>query len=418
VSSRSARPVAPASSSSGASHSARSATRRLAPGPGGHQRAARARDGRVELRDVAQYLPAAPCAPLVAARVGALDRACGAGPVGVAQAERRDDPPFDLAGGRPPGDLLDDHAEEDVVRRRVRPGPLRTRPLQRERHQFPGGEVVRPPSLRVLPVQRVGVVGQAAGVPQELPHGDPPAVVAVAGDQTGQMVLDRVVQADPVFRHELEQHGGGERLGGAADADPVTGAHRAAGPYVGPAEGRAPGRARGRLHPHGGARHPVLAGQPAQHPERRRVVTPARPVPGRPVPGRRGRGRRGQHHAQHRSRRRSTAQPASYSLRHASPSVRAPLRRSVTSEARDRGGRPHACCPHPLLRTTPPPAGPERGGPAARHARRDRERGGDRPPWATGPRCPCRGLSRRRATAACRSRGWRSPTRCRTRRRP
>lgn len=67
----------------------------------------------------------------------------------------------------------------------------------------------------------VGVAVDAAGVVEQLADGDPAAVVTVAPDDTGQPLLDRVVEVDAVLRLELEQDGGGEGLGDGADAEAV-----------------------------------------------------------------------------------------------------------------------------------------------------------------------------------------------------
>nr|WP_246108195.1 hypothetical protein [Saccharothrix saharensis] len=80
----------------------------------------------------------------------------------------------------------------------------------------PGGADALSEELRV-----VAVVVQAAGLVEQLTDGDPAAVVAVAVDQAGQPALDGVVEAQQALGHQLEDDGGGERLGRAADPEPV-----------------------------------------------------------------------------------------------------------------------------------------------------------------------------------------------------
>jgi hypothetical protein len=55
----------------------------------------------------------------------------------------------------------------------------------------------------------------------------------------GQVVLDRLAQADPVLGGELENHCGDERLGDAADPELIARPRRGAGGEIGQ-----PGRAR------------------------------------------------------------------------------------------------------------------------------------------------------------------------------
>lgn len=54
---------------------------------------------------------------------------------------------------------------------------------------------------------------------EELPDGDPVAVVAVAVDETGQVALDRRVERDLAFVDQLQDDRGGEGLGLAGDAE-------------------------------------------------------------------------------------------------------------------------------------------------------------------------------------------------------
>jgi hypothetical protein len=85
-----------------------------------------------------------------------------------------------------------------------------------------------------------GGVVDAAGLVQQLPHGDPPTVVAGPGDHAGQPLGHAAVQVEPVLGDQLEQHGGDEGLGVAGDPEPVVGPGRTPGGDVGE-----PGRGRG-----------------------------------------------------------------------------------------------------------------------------------------------------------------------------
>lgn len=78
-----------------------------------------------------------------------------------------------------------------------------------------------------------GVVADAAGVVEELAQGDRGAVVAVALDEAGEVLVDGVVEVDPPLALELEEDGGDEGLGDGADAEAVVGAACPAGVEVG-----------------------------------------------------------------------------------------------------------------------------------------------------------------------------------------
>ena len=105
--------------------------------------------------------------------------------------------------------------------------------------------------------QVVGVVVQAAGVVEQLAHGD---VVAV-GHQAGQPPFQVVVQAKLVFPDQLQHRRGHKRLGHATDPEPVTGPGGPVGAQVAQAAGPLPGllpAADQRHHPgRAGLHHPV-----------------------------------------------------------------------------------------------------------------------------------------------------------------
>jgi len=67
--------------------------------------------------------------------------------------------------------------------------------------------------------QVVDVIGQAAGVLEQLTDGDQTAVVAVAPHEPGEVALDRGVQLNPVAGDQLQHHGGYEGLRRAADTE-------------------------------------------------------------------------------------------------------------------------------------------------------------------------------------------------------
>jgi hypothetical protein len=93
----------------------------------------------------------------------------------------------------------------------------------RQRHQLPRRVGAEPVFLESRGVghlgQVVGVVVDAAGVPEQFPDRDPRAVVPVARDHAGQPSGDGVVQRQPPLACQSQHHGGDERLGGAADPE-------------------------------------------------------------------------------------------------------------------------------------------------------------------------------------------------------
>ncbi|GLV86067.1 hypothetical protein Slala03_57560 [Streptomyces lavendulae subsp. lavendulae] len=65
------------------------------------------------------------------------------------------------------------------------------------------GEVVVAQPLDAGRGERLAVVGQSAGRLEELPDGDLGAVVAVALDEAGQVVLDGCVEGQPALVGQL-----------------------------------------------------------------------------------------------------------------------------------------------------------------------------------------------------------------------
>lgn len=173
---------------------------------------------------------------------------CRAGERRSAQLQGPDDAAGDLPRVRASRRLLDHHARQDVVGVGVRGLALRTRlrwALEGDRHEFLGlvgvVPVLREAGSRgvVAEVGVVGVVGDAAGVVQELTQRHSAAVVAVAVHQAGQPPLDRVVQVQSALRLQLEQDGRDERLGDAGPAEVLAGrpfATRAGVRVSGPSE--------------------------------------------------------------------------------------------------------------------------------------------------------------------------------------
>jgi hypothetical protein len=95
-------------------------------------------------------------------------------------------------------------------------------------HQLPGLEVAGrhlPEGLagrhgRQPREQVIGVVVEPTGVVEQLPDGD----ALAARDDTGQPALQAIVQPQLALGDQLQHHGGHERLGHAADPEPVGGA--------------------------------------------------------------------------------------------------------------------------------------------------------------------------------------------------
>lgn len=158
----------------------------------------------------------------------------GGGKIGVHQSERIDYAGGDLLRGRASCDLLDEHPEQNVVRVRIdslvfgcRAGWKRHRDID----QFSGGEVLR--WLCACPHQQLAgldvfrpcsaggeVVRQSTGVLQEISNGDSVAVVPVAYDRSGQVMLDAHIEVEQSVVDELHDDGRDEGLCVAADSDP------------------------------------------------------------------------------------------------------------------------------------------------------------------------------------------------------
>ncbi|GAA2521323.1 hypothetical protein Ahu01nite_082540 [Winogradskya humida] len=101
------------------------------------------------------------------------------------QAEWPDYPVFGLLAQGPAGDPFDDHRDQDETGIGVVPARYQG-VVHRPRHELLSGvDVVA--LLKVFRRRRVSgqVIGDAAGVLQELAHGDPAPVVAVAAHDAG-----------------------------------------------------------------------------------------------------------------------------------------------------------------------------------------------------------------------------------------
>ncbi|MGX1159009.1 hypothetical protein RKD39_006587 [Streptomyces albogriseolus] len=70
--------------------------------------------------------------------------------------------------------------------------------------------------LEVLQPYVLRVVGQPAGVLEQVPDGDLPGVDALAAHESGEVPLDGRVQRGLALRDQLQHHDGGEGLGVAA----------------------------------------------------------------------------------------------------------------------------------------------------------------------------------------------------------
>ncbi len=93
----------------------------------------------------------------------------------------------------------------------------------------------------------VQVLGQSAGVLEELADRDGPPVDAVAAQQSRQVRVHRLVEGDAALTGQLEHDRRGERLGVAADADGAVAGHGGTGRQIADAGGVVPCRAFG-LH--------------------------------------------------------------------------------------------------------------------------------------------------------------------------
>ncbi|MDQ0697572.1 hypothetical protein QF048_004014 [Streptomyces sp. W4I9-2] len=200
-------------------------------GVGGDHLSCRPAPGRVHLRDVAQWRLRRLL--VVAVRVGLSDaRVAGGGEVGVAQSDALDDAPVDLVGERAAGDLLDDQAGEHVVGVAVLPALPRGevgRVAECCGEQFTGVVVAD-----VVP-EVTGVLGESAGLLEEVADGDAASVDALPSDEAGEVGVDEGVEAHPSLRDELEYDDRDEGLGVAADPHlPVDGYRRACGQVTDP----------------------------------------------------------------------------------------------------------------------------------------------------------------------------------------
>ena len=131
------------------------------------------------------------------------------------EVEPLDDPLADDGPPRPAGRMLEDQAEQGVVRcwssaKRSPGAAVRGFAAARSR-----SSAVRPPSPRVdgdLAVEaRVGVLGEPAGVVEQHPHRDPVRLREARGDVAGQHSGERVVEAEPALLDELQRRRGDER---------------------------------------------------------------------------------------------------------------------------------------------------------------------------------------------------------------
>jgi hypothetical protein len=186
--------------------------------------------------------------------IGAGDRLLGQGKLGAVKVQGAKDALLELGGQPLAGDPLDDQAGQDVV------GVAVGEPFPgREQRPMAGGDGHQLPWLEAAGWlwEVVAVVVQAAGVVEQLAHGD---VVAV-GDEPGQPPFQVVVQAKLVLPDQLQCHRGHKRLGHATDPEPVTSPGGAFGVQVAQAAGPLPGllpAADQRHHPgRSSLHHPV-----------------------------------------------------------------------------------------------------------------------------------------------------------------
>ncbi len=206
----------------------------------------------------------------VVAGVGAAQLGVGAGHVRPLQPERVGDAPPDLLDVRPAGDSLDDHPGEHEVGVGVAPA-LARREGGLMAHGDPYellGAVAVEAALQdarpgVLPLHLLvhGVVEDAAGLVEQPPDSD---LVAVA-DRAGQPGLHGVVEAQPALGVEQQHHGRGERLGEAADPEPVLPSARPTALQVGHARRAEPGLGP-VAHVGEDPRHSAVVHDPVEHP--------------------------------------------------------------------------------------------------------------------------------------------------------
>ena len=165
----------------------------------------------------------------------------GAGERRAGEVERFDDAAAGLGRVRVARDLADDHAEQDVVRVRVRPVAA---------VGFGGSASARrtavPGDTGTLPVRARREVGQATGVGEKRQwQGDG---VARSRRQTREVIVNRVREAQAVFGGELQHDRCDERLRDAPGPEVVG----AADPYRGRRIGSRSSCPRGRAAPRRG----------------------------------------------------------------------------------------------------------------------------------------------------------------------
>ena len=135
----------------------------------------------------------------------------------VRHAQRVEDGPAQVRPERLAGDRLHQRAEDHVVGVAVvvRPAGLADRRKGLESAHRLGEAAGR--LVVAVGVAAGGGAGQAAGVGEQLPHGDPGGDALVGQPQPGQVPAGRVVEPDPPVLHEPHHGQRGERLGGRPD---------------------------------------------------------------------------------------------------------------------------------------------------------------------------------------------------------
>ncbi len=139
------------------------------------------------------------------------------GEIGVAQPDALDDALVHLLGEGAARDLLDDQAGQQVVRVAVppaRPGGEVGLALESDVQEVTG---VKVPVLTDVLVDECLVVGEPAGVLQELTDRDVASVEPLPAYEARQVAVDRGVQADLPLADQLQHDHRGEHLGVAAD---------------------------------------------------------------------------------------------------------------------------------------------------------------------------------------------------------
>ena len=137
-----------------------------------------------------------------------------------------------LADDRSPrlaGRLLEDQAEQVVVRVRV-PEALTGGPGSRKRRRAVEQLAHRPPSPRVgedfALEGRVVVLADPARVVEQHAHRDPVRIRESCDHARGQHGGKRIVEGDLALLDELQRRGGDERLHDAAGTEAIADAHR------------------------------------------------------------------------------------------------------------------------------------------------------------------------------------------------